>query len=74
MLTFPLFFSKNCICEKLLYFEGTDIAFGNPTSKLRSRNAAHTTVHSFFFKNPFAPVIPLCCLLASELSVSNKVE
>ena len=29
-------------------FEGTDIAFGNPTSKLRSRNAAHTTVHSFF--------------------------
>lgn len=53
---------------------GTDIAFGNPTSKLRSRNAAHTTVHSFFFKNPFAPVIPLCCLLASELSVSNKVE
>ena len=47
MLTFPLFFSKNCICEKLLYFEGTDIAFGNPTSKLRSRNAAHTTVHSF---------------------------
>ena len=36
--------------------------------------ADYAPIHSFFFKNPFAPVIPYYCLLASELVVSNKAE
>ena len=44
--------------RKKQYFEGTDLALihkGSPTSKLRSRNAAHTTDTRTFFENMAVP-------------------
>ena len=44
--------------RKKQYFEGTDLALkkGSPTSKLRSRNAAHTTDTHTFFENMAVPL------------------
>ena len=41
------------VCEIFTTVEGTDLALkkGSPTSKLRSRNAAHTTDTHTFFEN-----------------------
>ena len=44
--------------RKKQYFEGTDLALekGSPTSKLRSRNAAHTTDTHTFLENMAVPL------------------
>ena len=49
--------SRACVCAKFSNFEGTDLALkkGSPTSKLRSRNAAHTTDTHTFFENMAVP-------------------
>ena len=49
--------SRLRMCEIFTTVEGTDLALkkGSPTSKLRSRNAAHTTDTHTFFENMSVP-------------------
>ena len=56
------FLLKKCVsrlrmCEIFTTVEDTDLALkkGSPTSKLRSRNAAHTTDTHTFFENMAVP-------------------
>ena len=46
------------VCEIFTTVEGTDLALrkGSPTSKLCSRNAAHTTDTHTFFENTAMPL------------------